>query len=99
MPRANHTLAPLDGDASTSDGMAIYMKLDEPTLREVARLTGGEYHHAGTAEKLRSVYENLGSRVQVNARETELAGLLALLAAAVALCGGGGQGDALILTR
>ena len=79
-------LGTLDGDASTSDGMAIYMKLDEPTLREVARLTGGEYHHAGTAEKLRSVYENLGSRVQVNARETDLAGLLALIAALVALC-------------
>ena len=53
--------------------MAIYMKLDEPTLREVARMTGGEYHHAGTAEKLRSVYEKLGSRVQVQTRETELA--------------------------
>ena len=52
--------------------MPIYLQLDEPTLREVARMTGGEYHHAGTAEKLRSVYENLGSRLQVQTRETEL---------------------------
>ncbi|CAN5550027.1 VWA domain-containing protein [soil metagenome] len=77
-------LGTVDGDTSTPDGMAIYMKLDEPTLREVASMTGGEYHHAGTAEKLRSVYETLGSRVQVQTRETELSGLLALVAAVVA---------------
>ena len=66
--------------------MAIYLQLDEPTLREVARLTGGEYHHAGTAEQLRSVYQNLGTRLQVQTREAELAPWLAL-AAAVAVLG------------
>ena len=65
--------------------MAIYLRLDEPTLREVARMTGGEYHHAGTAEKLRSVYQNLGSRLQVQTRETELAPLLALVATILVL--------------
>lgn len=78
-------LGTVDGAAATPDGMAIYLKLDEPTLREVARMTGGEYHHAGTAEKLRSVYENLGSRLQVLNRETELTGLLTLVSALVAL--------------
>jgi Ca-activated chloride channel family protein len=73
------------GDAPTPEGMAIYMQLDEPTLREVARMTGGEYHHAGTAEKLRSVYETLGSRLQVSTRETELTALIALAAAIVAV--------------
>jgi Ca-activated chloride channel family protein len=70
-----------DGHASLGEGMAIYLQLDEPTLREVARMTGGEYHHAGTAEKLRSVYETLGSRLLVQRRETELSAVLALLAA------------------
>jgi Ca-activated chloride channel homolog len=74
------------GDA-TMEGMPIYVQLDEPTLREVARMTGGEYHHAGTAERLRSVYEHLGSRLQVVARETELTGLLALVSGMVALVG------------
>jgi Ca-activated chloride channel family protein len=73
------------GNAATTEGMPIYMQLDEPTLREVARMTGGEYHHAGTAEKLRSVYGNLGSRVQVLARETELTALLALASGLLAL--------------
>jgi Ca-activated chloride channel family protein len=78
-------LGTVDGDAATPEGMPIYLRLDEPTMREVARMTAGEYHYAGTAEKLRSVYENLGSRRELQARETEISGLLALVAALVAL--------------
>jgi Ca-activated chloride channel homolog len=74
-------LGTVDGPAAAGEGMAIYLQLDEPTLREVARMTGGEYHHAGTAEDLRSVYQTLGSRVQTRTRDTELAAPLALLAA------------------
>jgi Ca-activated chloride channel homolog len=81
-------LGTVNGDAATPEGMAIYMQLDEPTLREVARMTGGEYHHAGTAEELRGIYGNLGSRVEVLARETELAALLALCSALVMLSAG-----------
>ena len=78
-------LGTVEGDVSSPDGMAIYMKLDEPTLREVARMTGGEYFHAGTAETLRTVYQNLGSRVVVLKRETELTGLVTLLSAVIAI--------------
>ena len=78
-------LGTVDGDTATPDGLAIYMKLDEPTLREVARMTGGEYFHAGTAEALRSVYEKLGSRVQVLTRDTELTGVVALVSAVLAI--------------
>ena len=78
-------LGTVDGPAAMADGMPIYLRLDEPTLREVARMTGGEYFYAGTAEKLRSVYDNLGSRLQVETRETEISAMLALAAALVAL--------------
>jgi Ca-activated chloride channel family protein len=78
-------LGTASGDARTAEGMPIYMQLDEPTLREVARMTAGEYHQAGSAEKLRSVYEDLGSRVQVLTRETELTALLAIVAALLAV--------------
>lgn len=76
-------LGTVDGEVLAAEGMAIYLRLDEPTLREVARMTGGEYHHAGTAEDLRSVYQNLGSRLQMQTRETELTGVLAMFAAAL----------------
>ena len=78
-------LGTVDGGVASGEGFAIYMRLDEPTLREVARMTGGEYHYAGTAEDLRTVYENLGSRLQLQKRDTELTALLALLAAALVL--------------
>lgn len=74
-------LGVVNGTASLDDGMAIYLKLDEPTLREVARLTGGEYFHAGTAERLQDVYKTLGSRLHVERRETELAPVLVLAGA------------------
>jgi Ca-activated chloride channel family protein len=80
-------LGTVDGPAAAADGMPLYLRLDEPTLREVARMTGGEYHYAGTAETLRSVYENLGSRLQVQTRETEVSALLAVVAALVAVAG------------
>jgi Ca-activated chloride channel family protein len=78
-----------DGHTALGEGMAMYLQLDEPTLRHVAQMTGGEYHHAGTAEKLRSVYQQLGSHLQVSRRDTELTALLAL-AAVVALMVGAG---------
>jgi Ca-activated chloride channel family protein len=81
-------LGSVNDAAAMPEGMPIYLQLDEPTLREVARMTGGEYHHAGTAEALRSVYENLGSRVQVQTRETEVSALFALLSAGLVLAAG-----------
>ena len=82
-------LGTVDGVAGEPGGLAIYMQLDEPTLREVARMTGGEYHHAGTAEELRSVYQDLGSRLQVQTRETEITALLAMAAAVLLLVAAG----------
>jgi Ca-activated chloride channel family protein len=82
-------LGTVDGMGAAGDGMPIYLQLDEPTLREVARMTGGEYHHAATAERLRSVYETLGSRLQVQTRETEVSGPLAMVAALIALAAAG----------
>jgi Ca-activated chloride channel homolog len=78
-----------DGHAALGEGLAMYLQLDEPTLREVAQMTGGEYHHAGTAEALHGVYQNLGSRLQTSRRDTELTALLALVAALLLMAGAG----------
>ncbi|MDO9405566.1 MAG: VWA domain-containing protein [Polaromonas sp.] len=80
-------LGTASGGPAASEDMPIYLQLDEPVMREVARMTGGEYYFAGTAETLRSVYANLGSQLQMQKRETELSGLLALLAAVIAITG------------
>ncbi len=78
-----------EGHTALGEGMAIYLQLDEPTLRHVAQITGGEYHHAGTAEALRSVYQKLGSKLQVSKRDTELTALLAAVAALLLVAGAG----------
>lgn len=78
-------LGTVDGFASAPEGMSIYLQLDEPTLQQVARITGGEYHHAGTADMLRSVYQHLGSRMEVLTRETELSSVLAMASLLVAM--------------
>ncbi len=77
------------GHEALGEGMAMYLQLDEPTLRHVAQMTGGEYHHAGTAEALRSVYQQLGSRMQVSQRDTELTALLAGVAGLLLVAGAG----------
>ncbi len=52
-------------------------------------MTGGDYHHAATAEALRTAYLNLGSQLQVSTRETELTGLLALLCSVLLVASAG----------
>ena len=85
------------GTGGGTEEMPIYLQLDEPTMREVARMTGGEYHHAGTAEALRSVYENLGLRAGADAGDGSL-GLAGFVVGGVC-AGGGGSVAALVSAR
>ncbi len=78
-------LGTVDGDVTGFEGFSMYMRLDEPSLKAVAQVTQAEYFYAGTAETLKKVYEKLGSRMMVEKKEVEVAGLLALLASALAV--------------
>ena len=69
------------------EGMAYYLQLGEPTLRPVAHMTGGDDHQATTADALRHVYQQIGSTIQTQNRETELTALPALLAAGLVVAG------------
>ncbi len=75
----------VDGETIGFDGWSMRVRLDETTLKAVAASTQGEYFYAGTAENLRSVYEKLSSRLTIEKKETEISGLLALVAAALAI--------------
>ena len=75
----------VDGEVIGFEGWSMRVRLDEETLKAVARETKGEYFYAGTAENLRQVYESLGSRLTVEKKETEVSGLLALAAAVLVL--------------
>ncbi len=71
----------VDGEVIGFEGWSMRVRLDEESLKAVARTTQGEYFYAGTADNLKQVYQSLGSRLAVEKKETEVAGLLAMLAA------------------
>ena len=79
----------VDGETIGFEGWSMRVKLDEETLRGIARATQAEYFYAGTAEDLKKVYQTLSSRLAVEKKETEIAGLVALLAAALAVLSAG----------
>ncbi|MEO8544395.1 MAG: VWA domain-containing protein [Betaproteobacteria bacterium] len=75
----------VEGETIGFEGWSMRVRLDEPTLKAVALQTQAEYFYAGTAENLKKVYEKLSSRLTVEKKETEISGLLALLASILAL--------------
>ena len=79
----------VDGETIGFEGWSMRVRLDEETLKKVALQTQGQYFYAGTAENLKKVYETLSSRISVEKKETEVSGLLALVAAVLALLSGG----------
>ena len=79
----------VDGETIGFEGWSMRVKLDEETLKGIARNTQAEYFYAGTATDLKKVYESLSSRLTVVKKETEISGLLALVAAAFALLSAG----------
>ncbi len=79
----------VDGETIGFEGWSMRVKLDEETLKGIARNTQAEYFYAGTAGDLKKVYESLSSRLTVVKKETEISGLLALVAAVFALLSAG----------
>ncbi len=79
----------VDGETIGFEGWSMRVRLDEETLKQIANKTAAEYYYAGTAQDLQKVYENLSTRLTVEKKETEVAGLLALFAAALALLAAG----------
>ena len=75
----------VDGETIGFEGWSMRVRLDEETLKQIANKTAAEYFYAGTAQDLQKVYEHLSTRLTVETKETEVAGLLALLAAVLAL--------------
>lgn len=79
----------VEGEVIGFEGWSMRVRLDEATLKEVARATQGEYFYAGTADNLKKVYETLGTRLTVQKKETEVSGLLALLGALLVVLSAG----------
>ena len=79
----------VDGETIGFEGWSMRVKLDEETLKAIAKNTQAEYFYAGTAADLKKVYETLSSRLAVVKKETEVSALAALLAAVLAMLSAG----------
>ncbi|MEO5659974.1 MAG: VWA domain-containing protein [Polaromonas sp.] len=75
----------VEGETIGFEGWSMRVKLDEETLKGIARATQADYFYAGTAGDLKKVYQTLSSRLTVEKKETEISALLALAAAVLAL--------------
>ena len=75
----------VNGETIGFEGWSMRVRLDEATLKAVAQKTDAEYFYAGTAQDLKKVYERLSTTLTVQKKETEISGLLALIAAAFAI--------------
>jgi Ca-activated chloride channel homolog len=67
-------------DAAT---MRRFMVIDEPTLEEVAKSTGGKYYRAEDAPQLRQVFKNLPKQVTLQKRNLEISAIFAAVGAAL----------------
>jgi Ca-activated chloride channel family protein len=74
------------------DGKEVTVAVDDQSLKEVARLAGGEFYKAATAEELRKVYDTLGEQIGFEVKDADasrpwliLGTLAAIVAAASAL--------------
>jgi Ca-activated chloride channel homolog len=79
----------VNGETIGFDGWSMRVRLDEDTLKQIANRTAAEYYYAGSAADLKKVYESLSSRLGVEKRETEVSGIVSLIAAAFALVAAG----------
>ena len=77
------------GGMAYADGMSIYMRFDEETLKAIAQATAAEYFHAGSGADLRKVYETLNARYVLEKKETEVSALFAAVAAALTVLAAG----------
>ena len=65
------------------------VRLDEETLKAVAKLTNADYFYAGTAQDLKKVYQGLSTRLIVEKKETEISALLAVIGASLVILAAG----------
>jgi Ca-activated chloride channel family protein len=69
-------------------GRSIHVGLDEATLKAIAQTTGGAYYNAVTEGDLKTVYENLGTRLVFKDEKTEFTAGFTGIAALFTLIGG-----------
>ncbi|HXX39319.1 MAG TPA: VWA domain-containing protein [bacterium] len=72
-----------EGTFMELSGHSMYVQLDEETLKEIARMTGGTYQRVTTGDDLKRVYTRLGRLIGWEWRPVEISGPASLGVAAL----------------
>lgn len=67
------------------EGWSMRVRLDEETLKEIAKVTNAEYFYAGNAVDLNKVYQALNAKLVLERKKTEITALFAAVAALLAV--------------
>jgi Ca-activated chloride channel family protein len=78
-----------EGETIGFEGWSMRVRLDEETLKAIAKLTSADYFYAGTAADLKKVYQGLSTRLIVEKKETEISALLATIGALLVVLAAG----------
>ncbi|HTP02372.1 MAG TPA: VWA domain-containing protein [Anaerolineales bacterium] len=70
------------------NGFTVHTQLDEPTLQQIAQITGGTYFNAISAQDLSRIYSNLDPELIIKPEKTEITSIFAGASAAILLIGG-----------
>ena len=70
------------------DGQSIRTKMDEPTLKQIAKIADGEYYNATTEKDLRTIYQNIATRLVFRQEKTEITAALTGIGILLALIAG-----------
>jgi Ca-activated chloride channel homolog len=73
------------GETIGFEGWSMRVRLDEETLKAIAKITHGEYFYAGTATDLNKVYKSLNARLVLEKKDMEISALFSAAAAVTAL--------------
>jgi Ca-activated chloride channel homolog len=71
-----------EGTTVSADGWSMRVRLDEDTLKQVARKTDGDYFRADSANDLKQIYSRLSARLSFEKQQpTEITSLFAAIGA------------------
>jgi Ca-activated chloride channel family protein len=78
-----------EGAMVRGDGWALFVKLDEDTLKSIANITKGVYFQASTADELKQVYRDLNTKLVLERKDVELTFLFVAVSAVLLVAAAG----------
>lgn len=70
------------------EGFVVHSRLDEPTLRAIAEITGGQYYAAENPSEIASIYDQIATRLVIKPEAQEVTSLFAGAGILVLVLGG-----------